>query len=301
MKNRELVFAEVLLGTSFCMVACEIPAKMANAHRERFRGHYEFKFADVWNDNGLNGQYSIADELIAQAVCSSFDNDVNSLLGFCRCRLNYRYPAKSNRKALIGTTPHFPWLRKVYCNCVEKYIQLEPRDIYKPVAEMLAYCTCTELPWWEIKDHLPEIRRTIDSRTWTLADAYEFLCVFPKTSLFTWGWFSASDEAEYARCIADSIKMILQSSSRQSWEEIMQRTRNIEAEARKKREIKSSWSPSEVRNKKFASWGRQDLLLINEMKYRDMTMGERENEGLPAEMLDRLYKLDVVRAYLYAE
>lgn len=110
------------------------------------------------------------------------------------------------------------------------------RDADKPAVEVLSYCTCTDLPWQEVKDHLSEVRRAIDSNAWTLADAYEFLCVYPKSSFFTRGWFSAADESEYALCIADSIKLILQSEKKLPWEEIVKETKAQEAAANDKPE-----------------------------------------------------------------
>lgn len=189
MTNKVLVLSGMLLGWHSCTVASVVMNEMVKAQHERSRSHYEFRSADVWENNGLNGKYKVASTWMARAVCSMPDDDVNSMLGFCRGRLNYMYPSKSNRESLTGATPRYPWLKKIYLSCVDYYTQLESRDIYKPAARMLSYCTCTDLPWQEIKDHLSEVRRAIDSNAWTLADAYEFLCVYPKSSFFTRGWF----------------------------------------------------------------------------------------------------------------
>lgn len=104
--------------------------------------------------------------------------------------------------------------------------------------------------------------------------------------------FSAADESEYALCIADSIKLILQSEEKLSWEEIVKETKAQEAAANDKPE-------------RYASWGSQDVQLLkkinDEKKFRNMTQEERSEAGLSQEERERLYKLDVVRAYLYAE
>lgn len=97
MTSKVLIFAGMLLGQCSCTMAFEISAEMSAARLRLSRSVYES--AIVWENNRLSGKYLIADMVIAREVCCSIHNDVESLLGFCQCRLNYRYPSKSNRES----------------------------------------------------------------------------------------------------------------------------------------------------------------------------------------------------------
>lgn len=239
-----------------------IPPEIGQARWVENRSHFDFEPEDTWRDNGLSGRYRIGDRERAQRVCLERGGDVFSLLGFCRARMLYMHPDRSLRDHLMNTTPSQQWLKEIYLNRVDKFSKTKVANIYKQDAEqaakILAYCTCTEVPQWEINEHLPQIRNAINSGAWTVADAYEFLCVYPKSSYF-FGLFSMLEETDYASCLADSIKTILIKQYDRSWNEIVRSTREEVEEKKQSIDRFRCWGSEKADKEDPTSWGNGDM------------------------------------------
>lgn len=300
-----------IVQSSVASLLCEInktiviPSAMGCLQSNKERAYFKYEYMESWTDLGVGRGYLIADTKVPRRVFSLPCPDVDSLVGFCRAQQLYRGPSLSARERLLKELPQQSWLADIYWGNVEDYQKLAVKDNEIIAAKLLAYYTCTDLSCGELQKRLSEIRQAIAEGTWTLSDAYVFLGIYPAQHYFGCSDISESFRREYAMCIADSLKAILVAQEGREWGEIVRRSKKFEADERAAGLEKKTWGSQDTLKERITTWGVEDARKAEseakEQKLRQADEEDRKRMNLSQSELDRLHKLDVVRAYLFAE